>query len=443
MKTTATLKNYGKDILSGCLNSFDHRYRFCSFFYIPSKPDFKNTTAEEWLYAISQNYKDYTDEDDKGTRRFFKKLPLLVENVEMTEECILASSFCNIMVDRERVITEIKDGKELKECTIKNPYDIDYHLSPNHIAKVLKDWVAESSKKKKKKNQKEFFSVVTRNSNGKIPPCPNCKGEGALRCEHCNGSGREQYVDGYYASGEERIKTGNCPHCYGRGNTQCEACDGEGKPQIYADNYQIVKSVENKQTVLRYDCISGVSSIWEMFEDAYSGNISSDISSAEIRGKELDENDIKAINARRYFLQDNNNDYWDDSFWCECDNEELEPYIDKLYKNQNEIIIDHDGQPTLAMLKEKGKEYTALYQENKDAAYGKWEEMDLLKGQIGCALEYHALLPVIKINCTNKQTREKITIFIFEYHSVFEDTNETACIIEGTTELKFWDALFL
>jgi hemin uptake protein HemP len=452
MKKTEPLRNYRKNILSGYLSSFHvyhNDYRICTLF-IPIKSNLKNKTTEEWLYAISQIYTNY----GKDRRRFFKKLCQIVQDVEMTEEYILASSFCNIMVDREQVTTEIKDGKELKECAIKDPYDIDYHISPNNIAKVLKDWVTEPSKKEEK-NRKEIFSVVTKNSNGKIPPCPHCKGEGVLRCEHCNGSGREQYVDGYYASGEERIKTGNCSHCYGRGNTQCEACGGEGKPQIYSDNYQIINSMEDKHTVMRYDCISGISSTWESSKEVYYPDIYSAIEyvtfKAELRGERLGENEIDAIDAiiaRWFLLQEDSDNIFrsnNDNFWCECDDDELEQCIDKLYKNQNEIIIDHNGQSILAMLKEKGQEYTELYQKNKDAAYSKWEEMGLLKGQVGCALEYHELIPVVEIHFTNKINGEKVTIFILKHDNKDWDKedDDLACIIEGSTELKFWDGLFL
>ena len=59
--------------------------------------------------------------------------------------------------------------------------------------------------------------------------CPECSGKGKIRCPECGGSGREQYVDGYYANGEERIKTGQCHHCYGKGYFECERCASTGK----------------------------------------------------------------------------------------------------------------------------------------------------------------------------------------------------------------------
>jgi hypothetical protein len=243
-------------------------------------------------------------------------------------------------------------------------------------------------------------------------------------------------VDGYYASGEERVKTGNCAHCYGQGNIQCEACDGEGKPQIYSDKYQIIKRFDDKQIALRYDCISGLSNMWEQFEEAYYDDLDEKkIERADRRkGEDLDEDEIQDAKASKFLIQD------DDSFWCKCNNKELEQCIDKLYKNQNETIIDNNGQSTLAMLEEKGQEYCELYRKNKEAAYSKWEEMELLNGQPGCALEYHEIMPVIRINGTNKKNGEEITIFLMEHNPYCEGM---LGIIKGESELTFWEALFL
>jgi hypothetical protein len=446
MKTTAPLKNYGKEILSRRLETFftseKQRYAFKKTyedFCTPFELDFKTTTTEERIEIIREKIKHphffIHSSSISNKARFYKKFWKITENVEITEEYLLVSSFCNIMVDREQVTTEIKDGDELKNCA-NNPYDMDYNISPKNIAKVLEDGLADPSKKKKDK--KEIFSVATQNSGAKIPPCPNCKGKGVLRCEHCGGSGREQYVDGYYASGEERVKTGNCAHCYGQGNIQCEACGGEGKPQIYSDKYQIIKRFDDKQTILRYDCMSGLSNVWEQFEEAYYDDLDERIYNAERsvedRGEGLDENDIKDIKTRKFLIQD------DDNLWCKCNNKELEQYIDKLHKNQHETIIDNNGQPMLAMLKEKGQEYCELYQKNKEAAYSKWEELELLNGQLGCSLEYHEVVPVIRINCINKKNGEEITIFLMEHNPFCEGMFG---IIKGASELTFWEALFL
>lgn len=76
--------------------------------------------------------------------------------------------------------------------------------------------------------------------------CQTCKGQKLMRCPNCEGSGREQYVDGYFASGEERIKTGTCHECYGKGQITCPDCDGTGleggtgiisKIQLYKEHY--------------------------------------------------------------------------------------------------------------------------------------------------------------------------------------------------------------
>ena len=58
--------------------------------------------------------------------------------------------------------------------------------------------------------------------------CPTCHGQKMIRCPNCGGSGREQYVDGYFASGEERIKTGACHECFGKGQIPCPDCSDTG-----------------------------------------------------------------------------------------------------------------------------------------------------------------------------------------------------------------------
>ena len=47
--------------------------------------------------------------------------------------------------------------------------------------------------------------------------CEDCHGSGMAKCERCDGTGREQYVEGTYANGEDRVRTGACPECGGRG----------------------------------------------------------------------------------------------------------------------------------------------------------------------------------------------------------------------------------
>jgi hypothetical protein len=404
MKTTIPSSDYGKTILDNWCSG-----RQYLTLILPSKFDLKNTTAEEWLHAISRNSNKQSLNLDsfksKGSLRFLKKLWKIAKDVRLTEEYILVSSFRHIMVDREQVKLEIIDGTKLKDC-IKNPYDFDYQISPKDIAKFLKSG--------KKKNKKEIFSVTTHNGRKGTQSCPNCKGKGFFKCEVCEGSGREEYVDGYYSSGRERIKTERCSLCSGEGQIACEVCDGVGKWQIHSNKYQIIKRFEDKKTVLRYDCWSGT---WGEFLGYYN----SYVDKCATEGQTL----IK------------------DDFWREFNNNDLERCINKLYKCQNEIITNNEGQLTPALQKIAETD-GFLYEEHKERVYRKWEQEELLKGQLGCALEYHTIVPLLRIHCKNKIDKTKIQILIFKNHRDDEGQG-VICMIEqiGVSELTFWQSLFL
>lgn len=76
-----------------------------------------------------------------------------------------------------------------------------------------------------------------------------------MQCPYCGGTGREQYVDGTYASGVERIKTTACSVCNGSGKIPCEECNGTGKVDIYSPVYSVCKSVVEQITHM-IECFS-------------------------------------------------------------------------------------------------------------------------------------------------------------------------------------------
>jgi hypothetical protein len=405
MKTTKSFKNYGEYILY-------YMYAMDKALSIPGKFDLKNTTAKEWLRIISQNSNKTpfsSAPDDISKLRFLKKLWKVAKDIELTEEYILVSSFCNIMIDREQTRTKVVGGEEMKEY-IKNPYDFDYLISPKKIAKILEEKEVEEEEKEIKQ---EIFSITTHDSSTGIPACPNCKGKGFFKCEECEGSGREQYVDGYYASGEERIKTGQCSHCYGRGKIECEACNGAGKQEIHSDKYQIIQLFGDEKKLYTYTCFSSTC-----------GELQ--------RGYDY---------GTAFFWREH-----EDSL-CYLGNDELEQCIDKLYKCQNEIITDNNKEQSVhAILKKMGREDTDLYKENKTAAYRYWEEEKDFNGQLGCSLENHTVIPAIKIHCQNKVNEDDIDIFIVEYHYNHEKDKVQQgvwCLFENISELSFLQSLFL
>jgi hypothetical protein len=403
-------KDYGKMIL-------DKNYPDVSWlFFFPGNFDLKKTTAEQWLHTVSQNCNEknclspfeYITQDEL---RFIKKLPALAKNMQTIQEYMLASSFRNIMIDREEIITEVIAGKEFENCN-KKPYDIGYNISPKKFT-AIEDEIIENLIRKE--YSQEIFSVTTHNTRTGTPPCPHCGGKGFFKCENCKGSGREQYVDGYYANGEERIKTGQCSHCYGTGKIECTECNGTGKQQIYSDKYQIIKRFTNKKNALMFECVSCT---WgDSWYNGYDSSYFADDSSYAV---------INRLQA---------------DFWRKFDETDMEQFINKLHKSEREIIIDNNGQQAQDLLATIGQKNSGLYEKNKRAAYSDWKNRDLLKGQLGCSLECHAIVPVVQICCANKINEDDTTIFIYEI--IRGGKQGVVCMISGISELKFWRSLFI
>lgn len=95
------------------------------------------------------------------------------------------------------------------------------------------------------KSECTFYREHKTRSHEPFVPCETCHGSGRIKCAACGGSGREKYVDGYFASGEERIKTGTCSECHGHGHVTCPDCHGQGRIEIFAPNYSVEKYVDD------------------------------------------------------------------------------------------------------------------------------------------------------------------------------------------------------
>lgn len=134
----------------------------------------------------------------------------------------------------ERIIRTINPIEQVvgQECerlkktpSYESPYDVPYD---------------------EKTDENQIFNYEIR-EDGAREKCHVCNGEKIERCPKCDGSGREQYIDSYFASGEPKYKTGQCSRCYGKGYFICRHCDGSGLEFKGYENYANVRSYKEKR----------------------------------------------------------------------------------------------------------------------------------------------------------------------------------------------------
>ena len=326
---------------------------------IKDKFDTQNLDAEKWLNIISvEGYKAYKKaeiEDSVAWARSLQKLNKIAKDVRIESGYLLGSLFLKIAVVRDKTVTETVDGIEMEDFT-RNPYDFDYNISEDTLKKTLQEaWEYGNEIKKPKL---EICAVATRNSNQQAPACPACE-QGFVRCEECGGTGKgELYQEDTYASGEERMKTGQCPNCFGKGKIQCRECNGSGKQSMFSNQYQTIKKFEDNKELRGFACISTSWSRTERCCNNYSGEY-------------LDEK------------------IYPDDF----QNQDLKSGIDKLYKNQKEILVD----AKLTLPNEFSEECQDLYEQNKKAAWDYFEDEENDKGKLGCSMEKHLAIPMFRL----------------------------------------------
>ena len=324
--------------------------------HITEKFDTKNLDAEKWLNTIStEGYKYYKKteiEDSAPQARALQKLNKIAKNVRIESGHLLASLFVNVAVVRDKTVTETVDGIEMEDFT-RNPYDFDYNISADTMKKTLQEaWEYGNEIKTPKL---VVCAVATRNSSQQAPPCPACK-EGYVVCEKCNGTGKgELYVEDTYATGVERMKAGQCPNCLGKGKIKCVECNGSGKQSMFSNQHQVVKKFEDSKELRSFACIS---TSWEHAERC-----------SNYSGEYLDER------------------VYPDDF----QSQDLKSGIDKLYKNQKEILLDAN----LTLPNEISEECQDLYEQNKKEAWDYFEEND--EGKLGCSIEKHFAIPMFRL----------------------------------------------
>jgi|JFBN01.2.fsa_nt_gb hypothetical protein len=173
-------------------------------------------------------------------RRTINMLSNIGSSMQVEEGRLLVSLFCDSYCQRDpQIHTRIVDDIFAPEFT-ESPRNADYNydfLEQEPSGSLINGGGI--------KSECTFYREHKTRSHEPFVPCETCHGSGRIKCTACGGSGREKYVDGYFASGEERIKTGTCSECHGHGHVTCPDCHGQGRIEIFAPNYSVEKYVDD------------------------------------------------------------------------------------------------------------------------------------------------------------------------------------------------------
>ena len=364
---------------------------------LSSLPEDKDQLFEVLVKAFLKD-KGRWDSENADEKRTLKSLPKISHTLEYEKGNGLMTFLS---------YTYSKRGKQVSTSVIENTLSPEYMDSPSN-ADFNQEYVDQSSKVyvdgemydliAKGVSCDTVFAVEHKNrQEAPTVPCEVCHGSGFQKCPQCNGTGRESYVDGYYASGEERIKTGRCSECGGSGKVPCEECNGRGEIQIYAQKYSLVYSVK--------DTISKRSATWSYLPgDRYPSRCIS--SPYELEHKEF-ENSLDGAIDRSYLYQAH--DALDfvrrngDFTYVKKNNKSF------LEDNRKEVeqIMDEDG------LVEQYHEI--VKREESDTGSLKSQRGDVVSRQ-----EVSFVFPVIRLNVEYGSN--------YKFHFFLYDKKGTACV---------------
>ncbi len=223
------------------------------------EPYTSSITAEQLLPRISKAFREAEiswDKEECGYKRTVGIIDKLGRNTQLQHGQILISLYLNTYCDRGKEVHTQIENESAEHSFTEAPDNIDYQTLWDNSSELLKSGVIGECvfSIENKERAKEPFVL-----------CHACKGSGKMKCPSCEGSGREQYVDGYYASGEERIKTGACSECSGSGKVDCPECDGQGKMEIFAPHYSVIRSVS--ETISQVACCA-YTTPWESYRES-------------------------------------------------------------------------------------------------------------------------------------------------------------------------------
>lgn len=345
-------------------------------------PEDKEKLFQQLINELLNN-KDFWDSENADEKRTLKMLPKIKKNLDYEKGNGLISLLA---------YTHSKKGKAI--CTrIEDGIDIPEYMDSPANADFNQDYIDGKGKARIEDN---YFDLITegvpcdcvfavehkKRSDEPTIQCDHCHGSGVIKCPSCNGSGRESYVDGYFASGEERIKTGACAECGGSGRVPCPECNGKGVIDIFAANYSLVRSVKEiiSKRVEGWAILPGkrptsvVSSPIELEHKDFDGTIEGGINRSFIT-QAHDALDLVTKKGQFAFLKKNNKTYLEDN------------------RKENEEIIDEMG-------------LTNKYGTIVSLAESEMNDVKRQRGDVVCRKEAHFVFPVIILKASYGEYNE-------------------------------------
>ncbi|WP_251619837.1 DnaJ-like cysteine-rich domain-containing protein [Odoribacter lunatus] len=319
----------------------------------------------------------------KKQRHTINILDKIIRKTEIEQGQMLVSYYLNTYCKRDKDVFTQTINEEIPVIN-DAPENIDYCL--DFLESYNDQYFREGLE-----GECRFSVVNKRQYEEPYVLCTNCNGEGKIKCPVCGGSGREQYTDGYYASGEKRIKTGHCSECQGYGKINCPECNGQGKIEIFAPHYSVVKSVKE---VYLQRIVPTCKHTWR----THIGMCNDD--------------------TRLYKVFNN------------------QETIRFLKKNRKEVIVDNSQQIIQEMEANKIRDY--YEQNNKNAEKGfKMFGRFTSGSDLICQQEIHYLVPItrLKINIFEK---DSMTIYLLPYdeESIYISLDKPEKL-KGTGTLKY------
>lgn len=370
-------------------------------FQIPKDEDLWN--MDEWILKhrlvseienAARKVKGEDVEDclsySKGKVRAIRNLSELTGNAKISKGKMIFSYCVEKFIDRWEGNDKRYVGKDcetlLQKTNHTTKYDAPYindvsnpeqasTKTINELDKVM----ATSKEITSYSSETQIFSYEIHRENSKS--CTVCNGEKIERCPKCDGSGREQYVDSYFASGEPKYKTGQCSKCYGKGFVTCRHCDGTGLEDKGTGVSAIAKTYKEKNIYKKY-----FSYITPWFSNVEDCTDFSDMS-------ELDILYTFGWHINYYTLLRTN----------------VKNYVSLIRKNQDEVFVDESMAQKDELLSQIGYEYSDMYDALQREIINQHEDSE---GKVAWTAQNFLTIDVYKIDYEVGEREYSICVFV-------------------------------